>query len=410
MFSSSWYGAASFFGQQQSYTVQTVPDPKSLGGGYVSDPDGFLPPPDITALNNLIKVVEDSTSAQIAIVLLRSIGKEDPKEFATKLFEYWGIGYADTDNGLLILSVMDQRRTEFETGYGMEAVLTDAECYRIGMQELVPHFRAGQYSQGLLAVVKRIKTILENPAAAADIRSDRSSRGIGMTGDRGLLPGIPFGLEIYLFLNILFHLILLFRVVWILNSKQDLYDKFMSIRKWKSGFFIFLFPLLYILAWFLLRRILQKLRAHPRYSTVNGKLMHLLTEEEEDRFLSQGQITEEEIGSVDYDVWVTQEEDDTLILRYKKAFSKYSSCPKCNFITYFLARTNTLKAATYTHAGKEEKIYECKNCGYRKRETVILPKKTRSTGSAGGGFSGGGGGGSSWGGGSSGGGGAGVSW
>ena len=397
-------------GQQQVYTVATVPDPKNLGGGYVSDPDGFLPPPDVTALNNVLKAIEDSTSAQVAIVVVGSIGQEDPKEFATNLFAYWGIGYADTDNGLLILSVMDQRRTEFETGYGMEAVLTDAECYRIGMQELVPHFRAGQYSRGLLAVVNRVRNILENPAAAADIRSDRRSRSIRAGEDQGVIPGIPLGLEIYLLITLLFHLILLMRVISIMNSKQDLYDKFMAIRKWKVGILIVLFPLLYILAWFLLKQLLKKLRYHPRFSKVNGKPMRVLTEDEEDPFLSQGQITEEEIGSVDYDVWITPDEDDVLILRYKKPFTRYSACPKCGFVAYFHARTNTLRAATYNHSGQKEELYECKNCAYRHRKTIIIPKKVRSSGSGGSGGFGGGGGSSSWGGGSSGGGGAGVSW
>ncbi len=390
--------------QSDFHTIESVPDPKLMGGGYVSDPDVYLSALEVVKLNNLIKETEENTTAQIAVVLLKSIGNENPKDFATRLFAHWGIGYADTDNGLLILSVMDQRRTEFETGYGMEAVLTDVQCYRIGMQELVPYFKQEQYGQGLIAAVSRIKTILENPEAAADIRSDRQSRA-AHRGSNGIIPGLPLGLEIYFLINLLFHLILATRVFYILRSKQDLYDKYMSIRKWKLLVFIFIFPLLYLVAYFLLKGLLKQLRNHPRYSKANGQLMRKLKESEEDYYLSQGQITEEEIGSVDYDVWVTEEEDDILILRYKKPFTKYSPCPKCRFTTYFHARSVTIRAATYHSSGKKEEKYECKNCSYQYSKYITIPMKTRSSSG-----SGGGGGGGSWGGGSSGGGGAGVSW
>jgi uncharacterized protein len=125
---------------QVGFTPETVPNPKNGGTGYVSDPDGILEAAAVVQLNQLIAKLEDSSTAQIAVVLVNSIGQENPKDFATRLFNYWGIGQADTDNGLLIFTVMDQHRTEFETGYGLEAVLTDAMCYRIGMQELVPEF------------------------------------------------------------------------------------------------------------------------------------------------------------------------------------------------------------------------------------------------------------------------------
>ena len=126
------------------FTPQTVPDPKKTGGGYVSDPGGVLKTAEVAELNRLIAAIEDSSTAQIAVVVLPSIGEESPKEFATALFETWGIGQRETDNGLLILVVMDQRRTEFETGYGLEGVLPDITCYRVGMETLVPTARIRQ--------------------------------------------------------------------------------------------------------------------------------------------------------------------------------------------------------------------------------------------------------------------------
>ena len=106
---------------QTTYTVEDIPNPKRGGGsGYVSNPDNVLSPEEVQNLNTLISQMESNTTAQVAIVIVNSIGEDNPKEFATRLFNYWGIGQSDVDNGLLIFTVMGQRRTEFETGYGLE--------------------------------------------------------------------------------------------------------------------------------------------------------------------------------------------------------------------------------------------------------------------------------------------------
>lgn len=394
-----------FSGLSQTYIVESIPDPKQSGGGYVSDPAHFLGSTEIQTLNNLIRSLEDSTTAQVAVVVVPSIGEDNPKEFTTRLFNHWGIGQAGKDNGLLIFTVMDQRRTEFETGSGLEGVLPDVVCYRVGMQELVPHFQEGNYGQGLIAALTKFKMILENPDAAAEISEIRPN--YDKPREVGYLGGPKF-LDWYVLINLLFHIGLFTWIVITLSSKDEFYDKYMHIRKVYTFAFIILFPIPYLFIYFALKKLLHKLREHPRFSAQNGKPMHKLSEEADDEYLEEGQITEEEIGAIDYDVWITDNADDILILRYAKRFSKYKKCSQCGYRTYFLAHSHTIVAATYSHSGKKEEVYECKNCNYTHSKYITIPRKTRSSGSSGGGFGGGGGG--SWGGGSSGGGGAGVSW
>ena len=162
---------------QAVYTVDNVPDPKRFGNGYVSDPDGYLSPGAIDSLNQLIAAVEGSSSAQIAVVVVESIGEANPKDFAVALFEKWAIGQAGKDNGLLIFTAMDQRRTEFETGYGVEGILPDVLCYRIAMQYMVPHFQAANYGTGLISVVQQIKTIFEDPTAIEELQTEQYRLG-----------------------------------------------------------------------------------------------------------------------------------------------------------------------------------------------------------------------------------------
>ena len=382
---------------QDIYTVESVPKPTSVDGGFLSDPGQFLEQSDYQSIRSMLLDIEKSTTAQIAVVILPSIGEENSKDFATRLFNHWGIGYQDKDNGLLILSVMDVRKTEFETGYGMEAVLPDVYCYRIGMQKLVPYFQKGDYAGGIIATLTEIQRLLEDPAAISDIRSDRKI---------SQKEQFQKAIRTYALIVILFHIGLLVWILLTLYSKTEYYDKYYSIKKVKWIIFMILFPIPYIIVYFLLGRLLKHLRYAPRFSKETGAELRLLSEEEEDDFLEKGQITEEDIGSADYDVWIDESGSDLLILRYLKPFSKYTKCPECGYRTYYLAQTLVIRRATHRHSGYGQKIYECKNCHYQEKRDFVISRKS----SGGGGFSGGGSGGSSFGGGSSGGGGSSVSW
>ncbi|RME93174.1 MAG: TPM domain-containing protein [Candidatus Hydrogenedentota bacterium] len=144
-----------------------------------------------------------------------------------------------------------------------------------------------------------------------------------------------------------------------------------------------------------------------------GSAMRLLTEEEEDTFLSDGQEKEEQIHSVEYDVWFCEKCENIRLEQYIQS-GNASKCPKCNFITYILVQDKVLKAPTYSSSGKGVLIFKCQNCNYEYKSYYTIPKKSSSSSSSGGGFSSGGGsfssGGGSFGGGSSGGGGASGGW
>ena len=146
----------------QSYDVKSVPNPRVANGGFVSDPNNYLQPKDIENLNAKLIELEKSTTVEFAIVILPTIGSSIPKEFAVELFNYWGIGKKGKDNGLLLLLVMDQRRWEFETGYGLEGTLPDAILKRIGEDELVPNLKKKEYAVGFENVISAISRKIKN--------------------------------------------------------------------------------------------------------------------------------------------------------------------------------------------------------------------------------------------------------
>ena len=81
------------------------------------------------------------------------------EEAAVKLFELWGIGKKNKDNGLLLLWSTGDRRVRIEVGYGLEGALPDGKVGAILDTYVIPKFKAGDFDQGLIdgvdAVVAR---------------------------------------------------------------------------------------------------------------------------------------------------------------------------------------------------------------------------------------------------------------
>lgn len=402
------------------YTVSTVPDPKKTGTGFVSNPDNILSQEEVHLIDSLIQEVQDSSKAQIAVVILQSIGDEIPKTFSTELFNYWHIGDAETDNGLLILLVIDQRRVEFETGYGTEQILPDAKCYDIQQEYMVPEFKAGNYGKGIVAGVRAVTNIFLNKqdeikpvqptpsqTTMPDNNYDYSYHSSIWDTELGLFYLSFSGTALFVFL-----LLLLIAVF-----SKDFFVRYQLLRIFRLYVWFILIPVPFIGIYFWVKYVTDKWRNTPRISAKTGKIMHKLNETEDNKFLEKGQVAEEAVKSVDYDVWVSDEDDDVLIQKYKRWFSKYNACPKCKYKTYYKEYDKTITSATYSHSGTGERSYKCTNCGYSRKVTYTIPKKTRtsSSGSGSSSWSGGSsswssGSSSSWGGGSSGGGGAGSSW
>ena len=399
------------------YAVDQVPSPRGIGiMGYFSDPEDYVSADEEERINRLLYDLEQESSVETAVVILPSIWKETPKNFATKLFEKWGIGKSDTDNGLLILVVMDQRRTEFEVGYGLEPILTDLICYRIGTNEIVPHFKAGAYGQGIESAVLRIKEFIENPEVIDEV--------YGYTIDYNESEEAPFRWQWYHVFLMLYGLSCSILGIWyyaqafaIQLSKDDYYDKYHRLYTLKFGCIQYLFPLPMFFFAKMAESRLEKYRAAPRFSKKNGLPMTLLTNYDEIDFLEEVQLLEEELKSILYDVWITEDHSDIMILEYEGPNGrKYSNCKKCGYKTFGKKYSLVLVKATYDRGGTRIDRFECRNCNYLEEKEVETPRKSRpsDSSSSGSSFSSSSSSSSSsscsFGGGSSGGGGAGVSW
>ena len=143
---------------------------------YVSDPTSILAPAATDTINAILGRLEKSTGIETAVVMLPSIGENDIFDFSTSLFRKWGIGKKKSDNGLLILFVMDQHKVRFSTGYGIEGTMTDAMSKRIQMQYMVPAFKRSDWNKGMVDGVRAAAKVLDGSMEpeAADSDTDTS--------------------------------------------------------------------------------------------------------------------------------------------------------------------------------------------------------------------------------------------
>lgn len=131
--------------QTENQDFPARPNPPRL----VNDLANILSPEEEQALEQKLVNYNDSTSTQIAVVNITSIGPYDISDYAFKLAEKWGIGQQGKNNGILILTAVQERRVFIATGYGMEGVVPDAIAKRITEYTIKPEYQKGSYYSGL---------------------------------------------------------------------------------------------------------------------------------------------------------------------------------------------------------------------------------------------------------------------
>jgi len=148
--------------------------------GYVNDFAGILDNASASDLEALITSIEKDTGAEIAVVTVDTLQGITIEEYAVELFEKWGIGKAEEDNGLLILVASTERKVRIEVGNGLEGIITDLEAGRIIDETIVPSFKEGEYSRGIYdAVVTISNQVYGEEEMALEDGSERKSTGSG---------------------------------------------------------------------------------------------------------------------------------------------------------------------------------------------------------------------------------------
>lgn len=125
--------------------------------GFVNDFAGILRPETVSTLNQKLEQFSKDTGNEVVVVTISKLEDETIETYAEKLFQEWGIGKKQEDNGLLLLISLEDREMRIEVGYGLEPTVTDIDSGRIIREILAPAFKAGDYDGG---INKAIDTII----------------------------------------------------------------------------------------------------------------------------------------------------------------------------------------------------------------------------------------------------------
>ncbi|MBA5876318.1 MAG: methanol dehydrogenase, partial [Nitrospira sp. CR1.2] len=151
-------------------------DVPSLSGPVV-DVAHVLPPDTVEQLSQEIRAHEAKTSNQVVVLILPSLEGETLFDFSHRVATTWKLGRKGTDNGVLLLVALKDRKVRLEVGYGLEGALTDARSAQIIRNEIVPRFRSGEFAVGVTAGVRAVLSTIEGTYQASERPTATSTDG-----------------------------------------------------------------------------------------------------------------------------------------------------------------------------------------------------------------------------------------
>ena len=174
-------------------TLLPRPDPPRL----VNDFANILTPSEVQALENKLVAFNDSTSNQIAVVIVDDLQGYDRSDFAYRVARDWGIGQGDFNNGLLVLvkpkTASSSGQVFIATGYGLEGAIPDLACADIIDNEIIPRFRENDYYGGIDAGTNVLMALASGEYSYGDRAGGAPS---------GAIPGVVIFLIILFFIII----------------------------------------------------------------------------------------------------------------------------------------------------------------------------------------------------------------
>ncbi len=177
-----------------SQDIPARPVPSRL----VNDFAGMLKAEEVSMLERKLVAFNDSTSTQIAIVIVPTLSGYDKSDYAQRLGEKWGIGQKGLNNGVLILvkpNTPDSKgEVQISPGYGLEGAIPDITCGEIVDNEILPAFRAGDYYGGLSNAANTLMSLARGEFSVAEY---------GQKAKKSTGKDVPVGLIIFIIIIII---------------------------------------------------------------------------------------------------------------------------------------------------------------------------------------------------------------
>jgi len=137
--------------------------------GFVNDFANIIDPQTRVRLDSMLTQFKKATANEIVVAPVQTLDNEPIENYAVAMFKDWGVGPAREDNGILILVAPNDRQIRIEVGYGLEPYINDALAGRIVRDTMIPHFRDGNFSLGILnGAVEVVSTVAKKTEVEFD--------------------------------------------------------------------------------------------------------------------------------------------------------------------------------------------------------------------------------------------------
>ena len=346
---------------------------------HVVDETGTLSAADRTKLERLTQSIRETTKADMMVVIIPTTAGEPQRGFATALFNRWRLGNGARNDGILLFVALADRKSEIILGDGLDSPGQRSASQRIMDQVMVPHFRAGRPGRAIFdgataCVTDIVGVSAEQPDVVATPPRPATTAGVIVERTPAPIPeplaeqpelGGPFASR---------------------SDPLPVPEPIPPAQPWTppSGFQREPETMSDPVGMMVLlgggaaagaggiAAIRSLSRYRRRKCSKCGTGMTLLNEGADDASLSPTERLEEQLGSVDYDIWTCPTCPYVEKSRYGAFFTSYATCPRCQAVTKSQT-VSRLQAPTTFSTGLERVNERCQACGWEKAFERVIP-------------------------------------
>ena len=350
---------------------------------HVVDETGTLSAADRTKLERLTQSILETTKADMMVVIIPTTAGEPQRRFASALFNHWRLGNGARNDGILLFVALADRKSEIILGDGLDSPGQRSASQRIMDQVMVPHFRAGRPGRAIFDGATACVTDIVGVSAEQPDVVDTPSRPATTAGVVVEPAPAPVSAP----------------VSALVAEQPDRGESVTFPTDVRRG----AEPIQPVQPWTPPRRFQREpettsdpvgmmvllgggaaagaggiaaIRSLSRYRRRNcskcGTGMTLLNEGADDASLSPTERLEEQIGSVDYDIWTCPTCPYVEKSRYGAFFTSYATCPRCQAVTKSQT-ISRLRQPTTSSTGLERVNERCLHCGWEQTSERVIP-------------------------------------
>lgn len=315
--------------------LSEIPSPRPAG--WSVDLTGQISSETLAEINRLGDAVKAKTGSEIAVVVVGTVGTVNTRGFATRLFNHWGIGRKEVNDGVLIFAALDDHQAEIVLGSGIDDPARRGISEEIMQGTMVPRFKTGDPGGAVLAgaqaCAERILDLSPEPVAVApDHPEPVQAAPLPLAQTQPQAAPEPY-------------------------STGSTWAVLAGLAALVAGAYAFI-------------------RFGPRRCPRCRERMVRLSEDADDEYLAETEKTEERIGSVNYNVWLCERCGQVTKMRFAALITDYAPCPACGARTVNYVR-ETLRPATSVRDGLVQITESCAHCSHQDVNTLTLPRRVQ---------------------------------